>query len=97
MRWQVGVLRDGAENIDWTATGDEPDWVGARRRALDELYALIAVEDCCQEYRLLVDGVPAIVFPGINEDGTLDVSGVEDVLDVERHGQGPTSLGSPMR
>lgn len=91
MRWQVGVLRDGAENIDWTATGDEPDWARARRRALDEPYALIAAEDCCQEYRLLVDVVPAILFPGINDDGTLDLSGVEDVLAVDRYGQDPTS------
>lgn len=87
MRWQVGVLRDGTENIDWTAAGDEPDWPRARRRALDELHGLIAAEDCCQEYRLLVDGVPGIVFPGINEDGSLDVSRVEDVLVPYRHGR----------
>ncbi len=85
MRWQVGVLRGGAENVDWTAAGDEPDWARARWRALDELHVLIAAEDCCQEYRLLVDGAHAIVFPGINDDGSLDVSGVDSALDFDRH------------
>ncbi|ANY06930.1 hypothetical protein AFB00_12225 [Pseudonocardia sp. HH130630-07] len=91
MRWQVGVLRDGAENIDWTAAGDEPDWARARRHALDELHALIAAEDCCQEYRLLVDSVPAIVFPGINDDGTLDLAHVNDVLAADRYGETATT------
>lgn len=77
------------------AAGDEPDWPRARRRALDELHVLIAAEDCCQEYRLLVNSVPAIVFPGINEDGSLDVSGVDSVLDFDRYGRQRRDVDHP--
>ncbi|MBC3190982.1 hypothetical protein H7X46_07895 [Pseudonocardia sp. C8] len=86
MRWRVGVLRPDAENVDWTATGQAPEWVVARRRALDALAALITGEGRCQEYRLLVDTVPVVVWPGITDDGTLDVRGIDDVLPADRYG-----------
>ncbi|MYW71074.1 hypothetical protein [Pseudonocardia sp. SID8383] len=85
MRWQVGVLRPVAENVDWTARGDAADWATARREAADALRGLIVGEGRVQEYRIEVDGMPGIVWPGLDERGALDAAGIDDVMPGERN------------
>lgn len=83
--WRVGVLRPDAENVDWTGHGAEQGWSAARRCALDELHLLIAGEWRRIEFRVEVDGLPAVVFPALHEDGSVDLSGLDDVVPVERY------------
>lgn len=83
--WRVGVLRPDAENVDWTGHGTEPGWSAARGRALDELHLLIACEGRRREFRVEVDGLPAVVFPALRGDGSVDLSGLDDVVPVERY------------
>lgn len=83
--WRVGVLRPDAESIDWTGHGAEPGWSAARRRALDELHLLIAGEGRRLEFWVEVDGLPAVVFPALHDDGSVDLSGLDDVVPVERY------------
>jgi hypothetical protein len=81
MRWKVGVLRAGCENIDWTAEGDEETWIDARRRACDELRSLVTAEGAGREYRMQVGPVPVFVWPGLDTDGRLDLADLtEDLL-----------------
>ena len=79
MQWRVGVLRSGVENVAWTDWGDEPDWSSARAAALTSLRALAEGEGR-QEYRVHVDDVDAIVHPGLDIDGRLDLSNVAGAL-----------------
>ncbi|MBP2366866.1 hypothetical protein [Pseudonocardia parietis] len=83
--WRVGVLRPDAENVDWTGRGVAPSWSVARRGALDELHLLIAGEGQRLEFRVEVDGLPAVVFPALRDDGSVDLSGLDDVVPVERY------------
>ena len=83
--WRVGVLRPDAENVDWTGHGTEPGWSAARRRALDELHLLMAGESRRLEFRIEVDGLPAVVFPALQADGSVDLSGLDEVVPVERY------------
>lgn len=83
MEWRVGVLRSGVENIAWTDRGDEPDWSSARVAALASLRAM-ALGEGRQEYRLQVGDVDAIVHPGLDVDGRLDLSNVDGVLPLDR-------------
>lgn len=78
MRWKVGVLRAGSENIDWTAGGDEEDWTATRRRACGELRFLVAAEGAGQEYRMQVGPVPVLVWPGLDADGRLDLDDLSE-------------------
>lgn len=83
MRWSVGVLRRGSENITWTAEGEEPDWSSARRTALDALLTL-AQGGGRSEYHVHVGDVEAISRPGIGADGRLDLSIIDDLLPAAR-------------
>ncbi|MCF7552187.1 hypothetical protein [Pseudonocardia sp. WMMC193] len=73
MRWKVGVLRPGCENVDWTASGVEATWTRTQRRACDELRQLVAVEGAGMEYRMQVGSVPVYVWPGVDVVGRLDL------------------------
>ncbi|MEU9822953.1 MULTISPECIES: hypothetical protein [unclassified Pseudonocardia] len=84
MRWRVGVLRPAAENVDWTARGDAADWATARGQAVDALRGLIVGEGRVQEYRIEIDAVPGIVWPGLDDAGRVELAGIDDVLPVER-------------
>lgn len=74
-----------AENVNWTARGDAADWATARGQAVDALRGLIVGEGRVQEYRIEVDGVPGIVWPGLDERGALDVAGIDDVMPGDRN------------
>lgn len=80
MRWNVGVLRPGRENVDWTAAGVETTWTRTRRRACDELRQLVAVEGAGMEYRMQVGPVPVYVWPGVDADGRLDLDDLAEGL-----------------
>jgi hypothetical protein len=80
MRWKVGVLRAGSENIDWTAAGVEATWTDTRRRACDELRTLVAAEGAGEEYRMQVGPVPVLVWPGLDPDGRLDIADLTEGL-----------------
>ncbi|SDG27496.1 hypothetical protein SAMN05216377_110124 [Pseudonocardia oroxyli] len=80
MRWKVGVLRPGRENIDWTAAGVETTWTHTRRRACDELRQLVAEEGAGMEYRMQVGPVPVYVWPGLDVDGRLDFDDLTEGL-----------------
>lgn len=80
MRWTVGVLRAGSENIDWTAAGDEATWTDTRVRACEALRALVAAEGVGQEYRMQVGPVPVLVWPGLDVDGRLDLADLTEGL-----------------
>jgi hypothetical protein len=67
MRWKVGVLRPSSENVDWTTYGETEPWEAALHTAHRELKALVAREGIRQEYRLDLDGVPVIVWPGLDQ------------------------------
>lgn len=79
MRWRVGVLRSGVENISWTEHGAGPDWASARGDALAALYAL-AQREGPQELRIQVGDREAYVHPGLTEDGALELSTLASVL-----------------
>lgn len=79
MRWQVGVLRSGMENVSWTDQGEGSDWQCARNEAVEALYRR-AEQDGAQEYRILVGDQEAYCWPGVTEAGELDLSGVRDIL-----------------
>ncbi|RZT89040.1 hypothetical protein EV383_5994 [Pseudonocardia sediminis] len=83
MQWRVGVLRSGVENIAWTDRGEEQDWPSARVAALASLRALV-LEEGRQEYWLQVGDVDAIVHPGVDIEGRLNLSNVEGALPLER-------------
>ena len=83
--WRVGVLRPDAENVDWTGHGAEQGWSAARRHALNELVLLIAGEGARLEFWVEVDGLPAVVFPALHDDGSVDLSELDDVIPVERY------------
>ena len=81
MRWKVGVLRTGIENIDWTAEDDEETWTDARQRACDELQWLVVAEGVRQEYRMQVGPVPVLMFgPGLDTAGRLDLADLTEGL-----------------
>ncbi|OLM28284.1 hypothetical protein Ae717Ps2_6623 [Pseudonocardia sp. Ae717_Ps2] len=86
MNWRVGVLRAGTENTTWTASGAADDWSTVRRRAIDAVHELALREGRRQEYRLEVDDIEVIAWPGLDDDrpGGLDLSGVDDVLPRDR-------------
>lgn len=83
MQWRVGALRPGAEDIAWTDYGHEPDWSSARRVALDALREL-AKREGRQEYRIEVGDVEGASWPGVDGDGRLDLSIIEDVVPLTR-------------
>lgn len=86
----MGVLRSGAENITWTATGEAPGWAAARRCAIAALHELAHRERRRQEYRMQVGDVPVIVWPGLDRLNRLDLSGVDAVLPRDR--DAPSSI-----
>jgi hypothetical protein len=79
VQWRVGVLRSGVENVAWTDSGDEPDWSSARVAALTAVRVL-AVREGRQEYRVQVGDVDAIVHPGTDAEGRLDLSNLDGAL-----------------
>lgn len=83
VEWKVGVLRPGVENIAWTDRGDGKDWPSARRAALAALHAL-AEKEGRQEYRIQVGDVEGMSWPGIDDEGQLDTSIMDEVMPVMR-------------
>lgn len=84
MEWRIGALRSGAENIAWTAGGTAADWTEARLQTVAALRALVAVEGR-QEYRLQVDGVDGIVTPGLNVEGNVQLSDLDQAIPLSRY------------
>ena len=82
MDWRVGVLRSGAENVEWTHKGLEPDWPAARAAAIDSLRELASVSGR-QEYRLQVGDVDGIVRPGVDESGRVEFEELGESLPPE--------------
>lgn len=83
MQWRVGALRSGAEDIAWTDHGHETDWTSARRVALDALRALAECEGR-QEYRIEVGDIEGMSWPGVDGEGQLDLSIIEEVVPLTR-------------
>ena len=83
MRWQVGVLRSGVENIAWTSGGTCSDWVSARAATIAAVRELVAVEGR-QEYRLRIDDVEGIVNPGLDSNGNLVLGDLERLIPRDR-------------
>lgn len=79
MRWKVGVLRTGSENVDWTADGIEATGPGALVTAHRALQHLIARELERQEYRIDVGGLSALVWPGLDPTGRLRVPSIDEL------------------
>lgn len=79
MRWRVGVLRSGAENVDWTDEGEGVSWQDVRDEAVEVLYRR-AEREGAQEFRLLVGEQEAYCWPGVTEAGELDLSNVRDTM-----------------
>ncbi|GAA4969485.1 hypothetical protein WHI96_26625 [Pseudonocardia tropica] len=79
MRWRVGVLRSGAENIDWTDEREGGGWQDARDEAVEALCRR-AEREGAQEFRLLVGEQEAYCWPGVTEAGELDLSNVRDIM-----------------
>jgi len=79
MRWKVGVLRPGSENVDWTTTGETEPWAAALHVAHRELQFLVVCENVRQEYRLDLDGVPVIVWPGLDERGKVQLPRLDEL------------------
>ncbi|BBG03913.1 hypothetical protein C8E95_2266 [Pseudonocardia autotrophica] len=86
------MLRPVAENVDWTACGDAADWGTARGQAVDALRGLIVGEGRVQEYRIEVDAVPGIVWPGLDDTGRVELAGIDDVIPVDRDQSHPWLL-----
>jgi hypothetical protein len=72
--WSVGVLPAEVENVEMVAAGEEPS-VEAAIEAASEAFAVLATDRGRAEYRLTVAGTEMIVFPGLIDDGAVDVEG----------------------
>lgn len=79
MRWRVGVLRSGAENVDWTDEGEGVSWQDTRDEAVEALHRR-AEREGAQEFRLLVGEQEAYCWPGVTEAGELDLSNVRGIM-----------------
>ena len=79
MQWRVGVLRSGAESVVWTDHGTRMDWQSARDAAVDALYERAVLEGR-QEYRIQVGEQEGYSWPGLTENGELDLSIIRDIL-----------------
>lgn len=88
MRWRVGVLRRGAENVAWVAGGAAPEWAAARTATIAAVRELVAAEGR-QEYRLKIADVEGIVNPGLDPDGHVVLGDLERLIPVTYTSQGP--------
>ena len=79
MRWKVGVLRPRSENVDFTTSGETEPWTAALHAAHRELEYLVVCENVRQEYRLELDGVPVIVWPGLDEHGEVQTPRLDEL------------------
>lgn len=83
VRWQVGVLRSGAENIEWKRGGVAGGWASARASTIAAVRDLAAVEGC-QEYRVRIDDLEGAVNPARSPDGGLLLGDLERLIPASR-------------
>ncbi len=79
VRWRVGVLRSGAENVAWVAGGAASRWGLARAATIAAVRKLVATEGR-QEYRLQIGDVEGIVNPGVGPDGRVVLGDLERLI-----------------
>lgn len=84
VRWRVGVLRRGEENVDWIAGGTAPQWRSARAATIGAVQELVDVEGR-QEYRLQIADVEGTVNPVLDTDGRVVLGDLERLIPGTRH------------
>jgi hypothetical protein len=84
VRWQVGVLRSGVENVAWVTGGSAPEWGSARAATIAAVRGLVAAEGR-QEYRLQIGDVEGIVNPGLDSDGNVVLGDLERLIPAARN------------
>ncbi|OJY39312.1 hypothetical protein [Pseudonocardia sp. 73-21] len=72
VKWWVGVLPSGVENVQTVASGHEATHAAAAGAAVDAL-VVVAADRGRQEYRLRVAGAELMVLPGLTEEGDVDL------------------------
>jgi len=78
------VLPSGAENVQTVAAGQEATAEAAIGSASDAL-VVVASDRGMEEYRVTVAGVEMIFFPGLTDEGDVDLIGLRDaVLSIAR-------------